>query len=601
MNRAGSLAVVLCSIALAAGPEAQTSARVRLETAGAAAALAARLEAGGYDVLHPTVGTRSLELIAGPAELQALRAAGHEPVVLARGRPYAAIQAEAAADGGVPGGYPDLAVIEGYLEALAAAHPDLCRAVDLTAELGAPPTFEGRPIRGLVVSDQVHVEEDEPAALLVSTHHARELITPVIALKAAEELVCLYGVDPAVTAIVDANEIWIVPVWNPDGYEHVFQVDNLWRKNRRPVDLGFASGIGVDLNRNYPFGWDNACSGSSLPDSSTYKGPSPASEAETQTMLALTAEQRFARVLDFHSSGQEVLWGYLCPSHPLEAYLLEEAVALSIACGYGGEERPPSADGEHYEWQLANTASHSFLVETGTGFQPPFELAAAEAEQVVDGIRAFLERPIPLWGHVTDACTGEPLAAALQFSGIVYPNGEQNLSGGLFGRYHAFLPAGDLVVQFEAPGYLGQAHPVSIPAGGSVQLDVALQPETVLSLSGAFQPGGVVSLALASASDAGAPYAAAVGLSGTVPGLPIGDCALPLNLDAAALLSLQGGPAFVGFSGVLDGAGLAAGSLALPPNPSLSGLEADLAFLTFDPSTLAPRHPSNAAHLVVAP
>ena len=34
--------------------------------------------------------------------------------------------------------------------------------------------------------------------------------------------------------MVDGNEIWIAPVWNPDGYEYVFTTqDNLWRKNRR--------------------------------------------------------------------------------------------------------------------------------------------------------------------------------------------------------------------------------------------------------------------------------------------------------------------------------------------------------------------------------
>ena len=40
-------------------------------------------------------------------------------------------------------------------------------------------------------------------------------------------------------------------MWNPDGYNHVFTVDNNWRKNRRVLP----GGIGVDQNRNYPQGW----------------------------------------------------------------------------------------------------------------------------------------------------------------------------------------------------------------------------------------------------------------------------------------------------------------------------------------------------------
>jgi len=44
----------------------------------------------------------------------------------------------------------------------------------------------------------------------------------------------------------------------------------MWRKNRKPN----GSSYGVDLNRNYDLGWDNTCSGSSVPASETYKyGP----------------------------------------------------------------------------------------------------------------------------------------------------------------------------------------------------------------------------------------------------------------------------------------------------------------------------------------
>jgi len=60
-----------------------------------------------------------------------------------------------------------------------------------------------------------------------------------------EQLFAGYGIDPAITAVVDEHEIWVVPVWNPDGYDYVFSTDNLWRRNRRPVD----GAVGVDLNR----------------------------------------------------------------------------------------------------------------------------------------------------------------------------------------------------------------------------------------------------------------------------------------------------------------------------------------------------------------
>ena len=42
----------------------------------------------------------------------------------------------------------------------------------------------------------------------------------------------------------------------------------------------------VDLNRNYPFGWDFSCGGSATMSSNTYRGPAAGSEPEMQTMVA---------------------------------------------------------------------------------------------------------------------------------------------------------------------------------------------------------------------------------------------------------------------------------------------------------------------------
>ena len=343
-------------------------------------------------------------------------------------------------------------------------------------------------------------DEDEPEFLLVAAHHSREIVTPVIALHALDRLVTGYEVDPAITAIVDANEIWIAPVWNPDGYEYVFNVDNLWRKNRRV----FPQGIGVDLNRNYPQGWSNACSGSTDPSSETYKGPSPASEAETQTLLEWSLERRFAKILDYHSSGREVLYGYLCWNYPFDPYLAAEATQLANLSGYAGSHREPSADGEHYQWQFALSGSHAFLIETHTEFQPSYASATAEAQQLWPGIKWLLEHPIPLWGYVRDAVTGDPVAAAISYPEITFQNGEANQSFGPEGRYHAFLPAGTYSVKFEAEGYEPfVAASVQVTASGSTRLDAALVPSATDVADGAAagagtQPRVVVHGALAS-------------------------------------------------------------------------------------------------------
>ncbi len=74
----------------------------------------------------------------------------------------------------------------------------------------------------------------------------------------------------------DVN-LWVVPVYNPDG---------LARHTRKNAH-------GVDLNRNYPFKW--------IHQSGNYdSGPRPRSEPETRAMMTFLAKVKPAYVLSFH-------------------------------------------------------------------------------------------------------------------------------------------------------------------------------------------------------------------------------------------------------------------------------------------------------------
>ena len=461
---------------------ADTLKYVRIDTPDAPA-VAAKLTAAGFDVLEGGVSGKSLELVVSANELKQLGVMGFEPTILGYGRPFDLIQAE----WDKPPGYLNLAEILAVMEAAAIAFPDLCKVVDLTATYNMPTTFEGRHLFAVKISDNVMQDEDEPTFLMVSDHHAREIVTPVIALHTIEQLTTRYGIDPQITRLVDENEIWIAPVWNPDGYNWVFIGDNFWRKNRRV----FAQAIGVDQNRNYPIGWSSACSGSSNQGSATYKGPSAASEPETQTMMAFSADRNFSKVLDFHSSGRETLFAYACLSHPFQSYLQGLAVELASASGYGGSMRSPSAEGEQFEWQTAARGALAMLTETSTEFQPPHASALSEAALVFPGTLWLIDKATPLSGHVTDAVTGDPLEATVRLLGVNFQNGETNSSGGPFGRYHVFAPDGPQQVEFSLSGFETQTHLVDFSSGFPQVLDVQLiSPAiTIQFISG---PSGLV-------------------------------------------------------------------------------------------------------------
>jgi hypothetical protein len=484
------LAALIASALVASGhpgPQAGEEPRARVRIHGSnLTTLQAQLASAGYDVIGAAADQQAVELAVTPSEWQALAGEGYEVAFVDRSRPLGSALAPeqpssapasaamlASADV-VPASYRTLDGIVTRMQEIATAYPAIAQVVDITAAYGTPPTAEGRHLFALKISDNVAADEDEPSMLIVSAHHAREISTPVITLGAAERLTSGYATDARIAAAVNGNEIWIAPVWNPDGYNHVFTADNLWRKNRRV----FGNGVGVDQNRNYPQGWNGSCAGSTSVGSETYKGPAAASEAETQTLMTWSMRERFAKVIDYHSYGREVLYGYLCLNHPFTSWMQQEAAALSRASGYDGATRLPSADGEHPQWQFARMGAYAFLIETHTQFQPSYTSALTEAALVWPGVLSVLDRPISVSGHVIDVWTGAPIAATIDLPNIAFSNGEGNASGGSYGAYHVFLPPGTYDIRFTAPGYSPQTRQVVVTSTSAEVLNVTLSPLT---------------------------------------------------------------------------------------------------------------------------
>ena len=100
-------------------------------------------------------------------------------------------------------------------------------------------------------------------------------------------------------------------VANPDGYQYTFDDDRLWRKNLRDNDNNgeITVGDGVDPNRNFADHWGYDDEGSSNePFSETYRGPSAASEPETQAMQGLIDRIQPKFQSNLHSFGQWLLY-----------------------------------------------------------------------------------------------------------------------------------------------------------------------------------------------------------------------------------------------------------------------------------------------------
>ncbi|MCA9792927.1 MAG: hypothetical protein KC910_14065, partial [Candidatus Eremiobacteraeota bacterium] len=210
-------------------------------------------------------------------------------------------------------------------------YPNLAKRVSLGQ------THEGREIWALKVTNDVASDSTaKPAVVVTGCHHAREWATTEVPMSIAREVLSEYSSSEAGKNRLDNNEIWFVPVVNPDGYTYSREQDSWWRKNRRPIEetpCGPTTGnpVGVDLNRNYaddnpehatiyrPAG-DDPCSynddgraTSDNPFRDTYRGPSGASEIEIQKLLELELNHGNVKgVLDYHSYGGMILypWGH---------------------------------------------------------------------------------------------------------------------------------------------------------------------------------------------------------------------------------------------------------------------------------------------------
>lgn len=150
---------------------------------------------------------------------------------------------------------------------------------------------EGRSIYAVKLSDNPDIDESaaETAVYFDALHHAREPMSMSVLLYYIYWLVENYGSDPEATYLLNEREIFFVPVVNPDGYVYNQQTNpnggGFWRKNRRN---NAGSCTGVDLNRNYSFGYNTGGS-SSDPCSDTYHGTAPFSEPEAAAVRDFVA------------------------------------------------------------------------------------------------------------------------------------------------------------------------------------------------------------------------------------------------------------------------------------------------------------------------
>jgi len=251
-------------------------------------------------------------------------------------------------------------------------------------------SYQGRPIMAFKISGASETNAPKPQVVYDATIHAREWVAPSTVEYIAYQLMSLYGKDAEVTEMVNKLDYFIVPIYNPDGYQYTWDSNRMWRKNRSP-NSG-SSCMGTDPCRNTADHWGGA-GASTDPCSETFRGKGAASEPEVKAVTEWIKSLGNVKLYtNFHSYSQLYMrpngWTSALPKDaPIQQQLGQQAVAAIKSKGVTYQEGnwyrilyPSSGTMMDWVYNVANVTL-SYAIELrptpgdGRGFVlPPSEI-----------------------------------------------------------------------------------------------------------------------------------------------------------------------------------------------------------------------------------
>ena len=263
------------------------------------------------------------------------------------------------------------------LQSLAATYPDIMSV----SSIGE--TYEGRNLWLVKISDNVNQDEQEPGVLFMGAHHGNEKSSYEVCLYFIQYMVEHYdnASTPEVRTSINATQIYLIPMVNPDGVERDM------RKDREPNHGSFGfrrqvTSYGVDLNRNYGQHWlylflfPYIFSGSTswVDSSDVYRGPWPFSANETKAVRQFVITHNISLSISYHSYGELVLypWGYTTRPPKDKSLFVSIGSNISTFDKYQVEQsiRLYPTLGDSCDWMYATQRIFAFTIELGTSYAP---------------------------------------------------------------------------------------------------------------------------------------------------------------------------------------------------------------------------------------
>lgn len=194
------------------------------------------------------------------------------------------------------------ALLQQYVDALCGKYPSL-----LTQDTYGTSVM-GRPLVYLTMG------HGKTEICAVAGMHAWEHINCLYLLRCIEDMAESWSSEDGMFGeynlhkLLEEYTIYFVPDCNPDGSEAcITGAEMLFTKY--PIrGILKSNAAGVDLNRNFPYIWDEANTGVYYPGERYYKGPEAGSEPETQALMELCLSHDFQFMFSFHIQGKVIYW-----------------------------------------------------------------------------------------------------------------------------------------------------------------------------------------------------------------------------------------------------------------------------------------------------
>lgn len=209
-------------------------------------------------------------------------------------------------------------------------------------------------------------------ACVVAGLHAKEDIAVVFTMRCIEEYAEAYCSATGkygsynLRKMLNEYTLYIVPLMNPDGLDIVnagempLYTDKLSDSVREKYK---SNANGVNLNRNFPFRWDQIISSPTEPDEADYRGDSEGSEPETQAIVKLVENNDFEWLFSMHCKGNFIYWAD--QYNKINSFDQKLAYRLKDNCEFGLKAPSPvkNLGGGLENWFRYKTGKPGFCVE----------------------------------------------------------------------------------------------------------------------------------------------------------------------------------------------------------------------------------------------